>query len=207
MRLARTWSTRGSAEGAPMIPMPRQNAVDYGREWIDIAVKIGSPSVRHHLQVPDGQKPDLGFAAESLGQLAEYGSKRNIVVNLENDNATAEDSFLLVSVIEKVNNPYLRALPDFGNSLGEHDEDYNERGVKARLAHAWNLCHVTDSVKGEKGQRKTVDLARMFAWQSKAPIGVTTRWSSTRMRAIPLRDTKVGTGKFAVSSVRRSDVR
>ncbi|MBV8808659.1 MAG: TIM barrel protein [Acidobacteriaceae bacterium] len=143
-------------------PTARQTAVDYGRKWIDIAVKIGSPSVRQHLQVRHGQKPDPAMAAESLRQLADYGAKRNVVVNLENDNPIAEDPFVLVSVIEKVNAPYLRALPDFGNSLGEHDEDYNEGGVKAMLAHAWNMCHVKDSVEGENGQRKNVDLARMF---------------------------------------------
>ncbi len=144
-------------------PIDRQSAVEYGCKWIDIAVKIGSPSVRQHLQLRHGQKPDIGIAAESLGRLAEYGAKRNIVVNLENDNATAEDPFLIVSVIEKVNSPYLRALPDFGNSLGGHDESYNERAVKAMLGLAWNMCHVKDSVEGENGQMKKVDLARMFS--------------------------------------------
>jgi sugar phosphate isomerase/epimerase len=140
----------------------RQSAVDYGRKWIDIAVKIGSPSVRQHLQVRRGHKPDPATGAEGLRQLAEYGAKRNIVINLENDNATAEDPFLLVAMIEKVNSPYLRALPDFGNSLIGHDEEYNERGVEAMLGHAWNMCHVKDSVEGEDGQMKKVDLARMF---------------------------------------------
>jgi len=140
----------------------RQSAVEYGRKWIDIAVKIGSPSVRQHLQVRHQQKPDAATAAEGLRQLAEYGAKRNIVINLENDNPTAEDPFLLVAVIEKVNNPYLRALPDFGNSLIGHDEEYNARAVKAMLGHAWNMCHVKDSVEGENGQMRKVDLARMF---------------------------------------------
>jgi sugar phosphate isomerase/epimerase len=140
----------------------RQSATDYARKWIDIAVKIGSPSVRQHLRVKPGQKPDAGIAAESLGSLAEYSAKRNIVVNLENDNPIAEDPFLLVTIIEKVNNPYLRALPDFGNSLLGHDENYNQRAVKAMLAHAWNMCHVKDLVEGEDGEMKKVDLKKMF---------------------------------------------
>ncbi len=140
----------------------RQSATDYARKWLDIAVKIGSPSVRQHLRIKPAQKPDSGIAAESLGSLAEYAAKRNIVVNLENDNAIAEDPFLLVTIIEKVNSPYLRALPDFGNSLIGHDEDYNQRAVKAMLAHAWNMCHVKDVVEGENGQIKKVDLEKMF---------------------------------------------
>lgn len=140
----------------------RQSATDYARKWIDIAVKIGSPSVRQHLRIKPDQKPDSGIAAESLGSLAEYGAKRKIVVNLENDNAIAEDPFLLVTIIEKVNSPYLRALPDFGNSLIGHDEDYNQRAVKAMLARAWNMCHVKDLVEGENGEMKKVDLKKMF---------------------------------------------
>lgn len=140
----------------------RRSATDYARKWIDIAVKIGSPSVRQHLRIKPDQKPDSGIAAESLGSLAEYGAKRKIVVNLENDNAIAEDPFLLVTIIEKVNSPYLRALPDFGNSLIGHDEDYNQRAVKAMLARAWNMCHVKDVVEGENGEMKKVDLKKMF---------------------------------------------
>jgi len=143
-------------------PAVRQSAVDYGRKWIDIAATLGSPSVRQHLQLRPGQKPQAALAAEGLGQLAEYGAKRNMVVNLENDNAIAEDPFLLVAVIEKVNSPYLRALPDFGNTLIGHDQDYNARGVKAMLGHAYNMCHVKDTVEADNGERVKVDLARMF---------------------------------------------
>ena len=103
-----------------------------------------------------------------------------------------------------MNNSYLRALPNFANSLGEHDENYNERGVKAMLAHAWNMCHVKDSVEGEKGQRKTVDLARMFAL---AEQGSYRGYYSMEFRHECARShcggTKVGTGEFAVFSVRR----
>jgi hypothetical protein len=74
-----------------------------------------------------GEKPDVVLACESLGQLAEYGSRRNIVVNLENDNAVSEDPFFLTAVIENVKSPYLRALPDFGNSLMGHDAEFNGR--------------------------------------------------------------------------------
>lgn len=140
----------------------RQIAIDYGRKGIDIAVKAGSPSVRQHLRAARGQKPDAALAAESLGRLAEYGANRNVVINLENDDPVAEDPFLIVAIVEKVKSPYLRALPDFGNSLIPHDADYNRRAVAAMLDHAWNMCHVKDSVEGEKGQRKDVDLREMF---------------------------------------------
>jgi sugar phosphate isomerase/epimerase len=144
-------------------PKVRQNALDYGCKWIDLAGRIGSPSVRQHLNVRQGEKVDVSVAAEGLRQLAEYGAQRSIVVNLENDNPSAEDPFVLVSIIEKVNSPFLRALPDFGNSLNGHDQEYSENGVKDMLPHAWNMCHVKDSMQDDKGQVKPVDLAKMFA--------------------------------------------
>jgi sugar phosphate isomerase/epimerase len=140
----------------------RQAGVDYGRQWIDIAVLIGSPSVRQHVSGAPGDKPDVALAAESLSQLAEYGSKRNIVVNLENDSAVSEDPFFLTAVIEKVNSLYLRALPDFGNSLLGHDAEFNRKAVAAMLSHAFNMCHVKDMLKDEKGQVHEVDLKTMF---------------------------------------------
>jgi sugar phosphate isomerase/epimerase len=143
-------------------PDVRKSAVDSGRKWIDMAVLVGSPSVRQHVSGKHGEKPEVDLAAGSLGQLAEYGAKRNIVVNLENDNAVAEDPFFLVNVIEKVNNPYLRALPDFGNSLSAHDAEFNAKAVAAMLKHAFNMCHVKDTVESHTGQTQTVDLQKMF---------------------------------------------
>lgn len=141
----------------------RQSAVAYGQKCIDIAVQVGSPSVRQHVTGHAGEKPDVALAAGSLGELAEYGAKRNIVINLENDNLVAEDPFFLVAVIEKVNSPFLRALPDFGNSLTGHDQAYNRKAVEAMLMHAYNMCHVKDTVAGKDGKIYQVDLASMFA--------------------------------------------
>jgi sugar phosphate isomerase/epimerase len=70
---------------------------------------------------------------------------------------------VIVAIIEKVKNPYLRSLPDFGNTLASHDESYNARGVMAMLSHAWNMCHVKDSVQTKDGRTQHVDLKAMFA--------------------------------------------
>jgi sugar phosphate isomerase/epimerase len=140
----------------------RSDAISAGHKWIDMAVAIGSPSVRPHVSGRTGQKPDVELAAASLGKLAEYGGKRKIVLNLENDNPVAEDPFFLLAVIEKVNSPFLRALPDFGNSLTAHDAGFNERAVRAMLPQAWNMCHVKNVVEGDGGTPHTVNLKQMF---------------------------------------------
>jgi sugar phosphate isomerase/epimerase len=138
----------------------RQAAVESGRRGIEAAVQVGSPSVRQH--VSGAEKPDVDRAAQSLGRLAEYGAKRNVVINLENDDPGPEDPFFLVSVIEKVDNPYLRSLPDFGNSHIGHDDNYNRRAVAAMLRHAYDMCHIKDVVSGRNGQQIHVDLPPLF---------------------------------------------
>jgi sugar phosphate isomerase/epimerase len=137
-------------------------AVRDGCKWIDIAAAIGSPSVRQHLSAQPGEKPDLDAAATNLARLADYGGKRNVVVNLENDNAVAEDPFFIVNVVEKVNHAYLRTLPDFGNSIVKYGQEGNEKAVAAMLKHAFNMCHVKGAVESEAGKTYHVDLGRMF---------------------------------------------
>ena len=146
----------------------RRAAIEYGRKWIDIAAVIGSPSVRQHLSLPHNAKPDVNLAAESLGQLAEYGAKRNIIVNLENDSAVSEDPFVIVDVVRKVNSPYLRALPDFGNSRATYDPAKNQEAVALMFKYAGNMCHVKDSVHSDAGKTLNVDLGSMFAIAKKS---------------------------------------
>jgi hypothetical protein len=65
-------------------------------------------------------------------------------------------------VMEKVGSPWLRALPDFGNTLNAHDEDYAYRAIDAMFAHAYGICHVKDGEVNEQGRATHVDLARTF---------------------------------------------
>jgi sugar phosphate isomerase/epimerase len=140
----------------------RHAAVEFGKHWVDLAVRLGSPSVRQHLGAPRGVKPDVDLASQTLGELAEYGAGKNTVVNLENDDLLNEDPFFIVKVIEKVSSPYVRALPDFGNTLGGGDVQYNERGVAAMLKYAYGVCHVKDLVVADSGKTYEVDLPKMF---------------------------------------------
>jgi sugar phosphate isomerase/epimerase len=143
-------------------PAVRKASVDGSKRWIDIAAVLGSPSVRQHLGGSRGVKPNIDHAAQSLGELAAYGARKNIVINLENDSLVNEDPFVIVKVIEKVNNPYLRALPDFGNTMLKGDAAYNYKGVDAMFKHVFNMVHVKDEVISENGTTYKIDLARAF---------------------------------------------
>lgn len=142
----------------------REKAVLFSKQWIDAAVAIGSPSVRTNIPPAKDSKPDVERTAKSLKLVAAYGMAKNIVVNLENDNPASEDPFLLVKVIEQVNSPWLRALPDFANTLAAFEEEYAYNGIDAMFGKAYNISHVKETEVGDgKDKIAHVDLPRTFA--------------------------------------------
>jgi sugar phosphate isomerase/epimerase len=140
----------------------RQKSIEAARKWIEIAVAVGSPSVRLHIAGVHDVKPDVARTTESLKQVAENGAEKNILVNLENDDNFTEDPFFIVQVLERVNHPYLHALPDFCNSMLTHDQEFNNRAMEAMFKHAYNISHMKDSEVGDKGKLYTVDVAKCF---------------------------------------------
>ena len=140
----------------------RAQAIAFGKKWVDAATALGAHSVR--INIPDAKdaKPDLERAAQSLSEIVEHASTKRVVVNLENDNPLSEDPFFLVELIGKVNNPWLHALPDFGNTLAHFDADHAYRGIGAMAAKAYNICHVKEMEVGRDGRLARVDLAKTF---------------------------------------------
>lgn len=140
----------------------RAQAATSSKQWVDVGAALGSPSIRTHIEGGKTFKPDVGLAADTLARVAEYAAKKNVVVHLENDDPVSEDPFFIVQVIDKVNSPWLRALPDFGNSVAAHDEDFAYRAIDAMFAHAYGICHVKDGEENDQGKMVHVDLARTF---------------------------------------------
>jgi sugar phosphate isomerase/epimerase len=137
------------------------------RKWVDAAVILGSPGIRVHAP-SRGKSPEIDCAVEGLKTLADYGARKNIVINLENDDPGSEDPFRIVKIIEAVNSQHLRALPDFCNSmLIKNDQQYNERALEALFPHAFNISHVKD-MESDNGKVVRVDVDRIFAIAKKA---------------------------------------
>jgi sugar phosphate isomerase/epimerase len=139
----------------------RTKAIAGSKKWVDVAVAIGSPSIRVHIQGARGSAPDTGRASESLRQVAEYGAAKNVTINLENDDLDTEDAFFLAKVIDAVNSPWLRGLPDFGNSMMKGDEDFNYKAVEAMFRRAYNISHVKDS-EVDNGKVFRVSMSKTF---------------------------------------------
>jgi sugar phosphate isomerase/epimerase len=140
----------------------REKAVAFSKQWIDIAATVGSPSVRTNMPPAKDSKPDLDRAADTLLRVAEYGAAKNILVNLENDNPISEDPFFIVSIIEKVNSPWLHTNPDFANTLTTGKTEYAYKGIEAMFKHAYSICHVKAMEADEKGQLVHVDMSKTF---------------------------------------------
>ena len=140
----------------------RAQAIAGAKRWIDAAVVIGSPSIRMHIGGTKNSAPNLERCVESFRPIVEYAESKNVVVNLENDDLVTEDAFFLVKLITGVNHLYLRALPDFANSMMKGDADFNYRAVGAMFKLAYNICHVKDGEADEKGKYINIDMKKTF---------------------------------------------
>ncbi|AXC14152.1 hypothetical protein ACPOL_4890 [Acidisarcina polymorpha] len=130
------------------------------RRWIDIAVILGSPSIR--VSIPTcSDTSDIPKAIQALQPTLDYAREKGIVVNLENDDPVLSSATRILAAIQQANTPWLRALPDFANSLMGGDERFNTTAVKQMFAHAWNITHVKDA-EVIKGKRETVSLGELF---------------------------------------------
>ena len=165
-------------------PAQRKLAIHNGKKWVDIAVILGSPSIRTHIEGPNKIQPDVARAAESLKELASYGAGKNVIIALENDDNRTEDPFFIVEVLDKVGSPYLRALPDFCNSMLTHDQDFNDRAMHALFKRAYSIAHMKDSEVGDKNKEYTVDYARCFAIAKAEGYRGYSPWSGEGQRAL-----------------------
>ena len=140
----------------------REKAVEFGKKWIDVAIAIGSPSIRTNIPEAKGIKPDVERTAQSLRRVAEYSSQKKVVVNLENDNPVSEDPDFITQVVDKVNSPWLHALPDFANTLATGNEAHAYAGIDAMFARAYSICHVKSMEANEAGRVFHVDMPKTF---------------------------------------------
>jgi sugar phosphate isomerase/epimerase len=140
----------------------RERAVAVNKQWIDAAVALGSPSIRTHINGPENQPPDLQRCADTLKQISDYGATKNVVVHLENDDGVTEAPFFIAKVIDRVNSPWLRGLPDFGNSLMHLPPENAYTGLEEMFQRAYGISHIKASESTDKGAVVSVDMAYSF---------------------------------------------
>ena len=144
-----------------------QKAIAVAKKWVDVAVELNSPSIRAHVEPIKGQQPDLNRTADQLNAVVDYASFKGIVVNLENDDPRSEAPAFIVQVLQKLDNPYARALPDFCNSRLIGDDQFNYDALASLFPLAYNISHVKDS-ESDDGKWFYTDPAKIFAIARKA---------------------------------------
>jgi sugar phosphate isomerase/epimerase len=126
------------------------------RRWVDVAVRLGCSAIRVDVGVEhEAEQPTLDHAAEALGALLEYASGE-VKVLIENHGGVSSDPAWVVALINRVGDPNLGTLPDFGN-FGPFDR-YD--GVAALIPFAGGLsakCYDFD----DRGEETTIDFHRM----------------------------------------------
>lgn len=138
----------------------REKGVADYRQWIDNAVILGSPGVRMHIpRCPD--PANLDVPARAFAPVIQYAASRNIIITLENDDPVLDGAERIITFLKKVNNPYLRGLPDFGNSLLQGDAEFNAKAVEGMFQFATNIAHVKDAIDDD-GTTKRADIKRLF---------------------------------------------
>lgn len=146
----------------------RNRALQFGKHWVEVAAHLGSPSVRLNLASDKNtQPPDLNLVVAGLKSIAQYAASKNVVVHLENDNPVSENPFFLVKVLDQLNDPWIHALPDFGNSLAALPPEEAYRGIEQLFAHAYAISHVKDTTTTPAKKVVEVDMEKIFSMSKK----------------------------------------
>ena len=92
----------------------RAQSVTFVKEWMDRAAAIGAPTLRAN--PGDGPEFDVNRIADSYRQLTDHGKKIKVKILVENHIGFSKDIDKVVAIVKMVNDPYCRALADWGNT-------------------------------------------------------------------------------------------
>jgi sugar phosphate isomerase/epimerase len=94
----------------------RAASVDTIKKWMDRAAAVGAPTCRANTGGGPPQDWDVNRTADSFRQLAQYGRTIGVKILVENHVGYSADIDKVVAVVKAVDNPYCRALSDWGNT-------------------------------------------------------------------------------------------
>lgn len=137
----------------------RRQAVRNHRKWLDIAAVLGCHSIRCNTgRGEPGDADAINRCAESFAELVELARPDNLNVLIENHGGLSSDADSLLAVLQKVNDPRLGTLPDFGNFPPTADRYDAVRRMMPYAKAVSAKCHEFDAA----GNEKHTDYARMM---------------------------------------------
>ncbi|MFL2983003.1 MAG: sugar phosphate isomerase/epimerase family protein [Candidatus Neomarinimicrobiota bacterium] len=123
----------------------REKAIENHYKWFEAAKYLGCHSIRvnahlgssfdkvsiGHIIDKDSYRDQIGFAADGLRKLTEYGDVLGVNTLVENHGGLSSHGKWLSSVMKEVDHPRCGTLPDFGNFRIEGETWYDRyEGVK-----------------------------------------------------------------------------
>ena len=133
----------------------RAEGVQRVKTWIEVAAKLGAPTVRAFAesQAPyrnwreaSGNAPRETverWASEALHECAEHGERYGVIVAVQNHADFITTGAEHVSLLERVNHPWCRAMVDTGSYLTE--DPYADIALAAPYAANWQVKETTRS--------------------------------------------------------------
>ena len=94
----------------------RAASINEIKQWMDRAAAVGAPTMRANTGGGPAEGWDVNRTADSFRQLAQYGRKIGVKILIENHIGYSADIDKVVAIIKAVNDPYCRAICDWGNS-------------------------------------------------------------------------------------------
>ncbi len=159
--IAELWADGGLSDPDEGV---RTAAVNGAKTWIDVAVVIGSKSVRCD---PGKMNPeDLSPTVESYKRLAAYARPKGVHVIIENHGGVgSEHPEELVKLFKLAGADTVGALPDFGNFP---DEETRERGLAVLFPYAHVVCHAKGLQFDSAGTETKFDFPKCVEISKKA---------------------------------------
>jgi sugar phosphate isomerase/epimerase len=135
----------------------REKSVANHHKWVKAAQFLGCHSIRVNA-AGRGTREQVQLAAiDGLGKLADFASKYNINVIVENHGGMSSDGLWLSTIMKKINKPNCGTLPDLGNFY-EYDR---YQGVADLMPFAKGVSAKTHDFD-ENGNETQIDYVRMM---------------------------------------------
>jgi sugar phosphate isomerase/epimerase len=144
----------------------RRAAAQNHHKWVDAAKYLGCHAIRVNASGYGNAsyRDAMGYFADGLAKLTEYGASNQISVIVENHGGYSSNGRWLADVIRQVNSNYCGTLPDFGNfrtdlETGNFYDPYI--GVAELMPYAKGVSAKSMGFD-HHGQDTTIDFKRMM---------------------------------------------
>ncbi|MCK4294671.1 MAG: sugar phosphate isomerase/epimerase [Planctomycetes bacterium] len=135
----------------------RKSSIEVVKQWMDRAAACGATSLRANTGGSAKETLDVSITGDSFRQLAEHGEKIGVKILIENHGGLSSRPENIVAVIEAVDSPWCRALPDFGNMPTNFTQQQRDGFLKKLLPHA-HLISAKGMYFNKQGKHLTYDI-------------------------------------------------